>query len=174
MIGPRPARSKAPAIVTHDCGSAVVSDLPAAGGRRPARQDGEVTVGYSGTPLARKLGVDGGSRLLVSGAPLGWHLDAPAGATVHARPGRGRYDVVLAFCGDRGELRRRFAASAGRLTPAGAVWIAWPKKSSGVVTDVDENVVRAHGLDLGLVDVKVCAIDATWSGLKFVRRLADR
>jgi hypothetical protein len=133
-----------------------------------------VSAGYSGTPLARKLGIADGSRVLVSGAPPRWLLEAPPGATVHAKPGRGPYDVVLAFCGDGRELRRRFAPSAGRLTPAGALWIAWPKKSSGVATDVDENVVRAHGLACGLVDVKVCAVDATWSGLKFVRRLADR
>jgi len=135
-------------------------------------------VGYSGKPLAGKLGVKDGSRVLLVGAPAGFDLAAPAGAVVRSRPGRdpGRdpYDVVLAFCPDRAALRRRFAAQLPRLTAAGALWVAWPKRSSGVATDLDENVVRAHGLAAGLVDVKVAAVDATWSGLKFVRRVADR
>ncbi len=83
--------------------------------------------------------------------------------------------MVLAFCPDRAALRRRFAPAGRRLTTAGALWVAWPKRSrAGCATDLDENVVRAHGLEVGLVDVKVAAVDATWSGLKFVRRLADR
>ena len=131
-------------------------------------------VGYSGKPLAAKLGVRDGSRVLLVGAPDGFGLAAPAGAVVRSRPGGDPYDVVLAFCPDRAALRRRFAPQLPRLTTAGALWIAWPKRSSGVATDLDENVVRAHGLAVGLVDVKVAAVDATWSGLKFVRRLADR
>ena len=135
-------------------------------------------VGYSGKPLAAKLGVRDGSRVLLVGAPDGFDLAAPAGAVVRSRPGRGAdrdpYDVVLAFCPDRAALRRRFAAQLPRLATAGALWVAWPKRSSGVPTDLDENVVRAHGLEVGLVDVKVAAVDATWSGLKFVRRVADR
>jgi hypothetical protein len=131
-------------------------------------------VGYSGKPLAAKLGVRDGSRVLLVGAPDGFDLAAPAGAVVRSRPGGDSYDVVLVFCPDRAALRRRFAAQLPRLTTAGALWVAWPKRSSGVATDLDENVVRAHGLEVGLVDVKVAAIDQTWSGLKFVRRVADR
>jgi hypothetical protein len=131
-------------------------------------------LGYSGKPLAAKLGVGPESRVLVVAAPAGFALAAPPGAVVHARPGRGPYEVVLAFCPDRAALRRRFAPLADRLTPAGALWVAWPKRSSRVPTDLDENVVREHGLGVGLVDVKVAAVDATWSGLKFVRRLRDR
>ena len=135
-----------------------------------------MTAGYSGTPLARKLGVAAGHRVLLVGAPPGWALpEPPPAATVHRRAsGAAPYDVVLAFCPDAGALRARFAPLAGRLTTAGALWIAWPKRASGVATDLDENVVRDHGLACGLVDVKVCAVDATWSGLKFVRRLRDR
>jgi hypothetical protein len=132
-------------------------------------------VGYSGTPLHRKLGVKPDSRVLVSAAPVGFELDAaPAGAVVHSRAAGSSYDVVLAFTPDRRRLLQRFEPLAGRLTTAGAVWIAWPKKASGVATDLDENVVRDVGLDLGLVDVKVIAVDSTWSALKFVRRLRDR
>jgi hypothetical protein len=82
--------------------------------------------------------------------------------------------VVLLFCRDRATLVRRFDAAAARHTSAGMIWVCWPKRSSGVVTDLDENVVREHGLARGRVDVKVAAIDATWSGLKFVVRLRDR
>ena len=131
-------------------------------------------VGYSGKPLAAKLGVRDGSRVLLVGAPGGFDMAAPAGAVVRSRASGEPYDVVLAFCPDRAALRRRFAAQLSRLTAAGALWVAWPKRSSGVATDLDENVVRAHGLEVGLVDVKVAAVDATWSGLKFVRRVADR
>jgi len=130
--------------------------------------------GYSGKPLATKLGVKPESRVLLVAAPDGFELAAPQGAVVHTRPGPRPYEVVLAFCPDRAALRRRFAPLADRLTTAGALWISWPKKSSGAPTDLDENVVRAHGLAAGLVDVKVAAVDGTWSGLKFVRRLEDR
>ena len=133
-----------------------------------------MTVGYSGTPLVRKLGIKPGHRVLVTGAPAGWALPPAPEAAVHTRAGREPYDVVLAFCADGTELRRRFAPAAGRITVAGALWIAWPKRASGVATDLDENRVRDHGLEQGLVDVKVCAVDETWSGLKFVRRLRDR
>lgn len=131
--------------------------------------------GYSGTPLHRKLGIKPESRVLLSAAPVGFELDAvPPGAVVHTRAAGTSYDVVLAFTPDRKRLDQRFEPLAGRLTTAGALWIAWPKKASGVATDLDENVVRDVGLGIGLVDVKVVAIDAIWSGLKFVRRLRDR
>jgi len=131
--------------------------------------------GYSGTPLARKLGVRPGSRVLLVGAPDGFDLgELPPDVAVHERPGRAPYDVVLAFCPDQATLHRRFAPLATRLTPAGGLWIAWPKRSSKVPTDLDENVVREHGLAAGLVDVKVAAVDAVYGGLKFVVRLRDR
>jgi hypothetical protein len=131
--------------------------------------------GYSGTPLPRKLGVKPGSRVLLVDPPDRFELgELPAGVTLHTRAGRGPYDVVLAFCPDLATLLRRFGPLADRLTPAGAVWIAWPKRSSGVRTDLTENVVRDVGLAAGLVDVKVAAVDQVWGGLKFVVRLKDR
>ncbi|WP_395728754.1 DUF3052 domain-containing protein [Nakamurella sp.] len=129
-----------------------------------------MTAGYSGTPLPRKLGIRPDSRVLVLGAPDGFDPGAP----FHRRPGREPYDVVLLFCPDRATLARRFAAAAARHTTAGAIWVCWPKRSSGIVTDLGDAVVREFGLTHGRVDVKVCAIDQTWSGLKFVIRLADR
>lgn len=129
-----------------------------------------MTVGYSGKPLTAKLGVRPDSRVLVANAPAGFALDCPH----HVRAGRAPYDLVLLFCGSLAELHARYGPARDRLTVAGALWVAWPKRASGVVTDLTEQGVRDHALANGLVDVKVCAIDATWSGLKLVRRLADR
>jgi hypothetical protein len=134
-----------------------------------------MTAGYSGTPLAQKLGIKAGSRALLVAAPTGFELDAlPRDAVVHRRRGGGTYDVIAVFCLDHSALRARFAPLIPALSTAGGLWACWPKKASGVPTDLVENAVREHGLEQGLVDVKVAAIDATWSGLKFVRRLADR
>jgi hypothetical protein len=131
--------------------------------------------GYSGTPLPRKLGIAAGSRVLLDGAPEGFDLgELPAGVTVHHRAGADPYDVVLCFCPDAARLRSRWADLHGRTTPAGALWIAWPKRAAGVPTDLNENVVREHALAGGRVDVKVCAVDHVWSGLKNVIRKADR
>jgi hypothetical protein len=133
------------------------------------------TAGYSGTPLAAKLGITSATRALLVGAPAGWALpDPPPTATVHTRPSPAPYDVVLLFCPNQATLARRFVPLSARLTTPGALWVAWPKKASGVATDLTENDVREYGLGHGLVDVKVAAVDATWSGLKFVRRLRDR
>ena len=134
------------------------------------------TAGYSGTPLPRKLGIREGSRLLLVGAPEGFAAtlgDLPPGVEL-IRPGASAVDVAVLFAPDAATVRARFAELAASLQPAGGLWVAWPKRSSGVATDLDENVVRAIGLDAGLVDNKVCAIDATWSGLRFVWRLRDR
>ena len=133
------------------------------------------TAGYSGSPLAKKLGIRANSRVLLLGAPADLVL-APfdTGVTTHRRAGAGPYELIIAFCPTRQRLVERFDNSAARLTTAGALWIGWPKKASGRQTDLDEAGVREYGLAHGLVDVKVAAIDATWSGLKFVRRLADR
>jgi hypothetical protein len=131
--------------------------------------------GYSGTPVPAKLGIRAGSRVLLDGAPADLLLDPlPGGVVLHRRAGREPYDVVLLFCADSARLRGRWAALVRRLDTAGRLWVCWPKKSSGVSTDLGEPAVREFGLLGGLVDVKVCAVDATWSGLAFVRRVADR
>jgi hypothetical protein len=128
--------------------------------------------GYSGTPLPRKLGLRDGDRLLLVAAPEGieTHLaPLPAGARVGRRL-RAPLDAVLFFVTRRAELERRHRELSARLTPAGMLWVAWPKRASGIPTDVTENVLREVLLPGGMVDTKVCAIDDTWSGLRFVRR----
>ena len=134
------------------------------------------TAGYSGTPLPRKLGIGADSRLLLVGAPPGFGAllgDLPPGVEL-AEPGAQDVDVVVLFAPDSASLRAHFSPLADSLQPAGGLWVAWPKRSSGVETDLGENAIRELGLAEGLVDNKVCAIDATWSGLRFVRRLRDR
>ena len=134
------------------------------------------TAGYSGTPLPRKLGMREGSRVLLVGAPDGFAAtlgELPPGVEL-VQPGASAVDVAVLFALDAATVDDRFAGLAASLQPAGGLWIAWPKRSSGVASDLDENRVREIGLAAGLVDNKVCAIDATWSGLRFVWRLRDR
>lgn len=134
-----------------------------------------VSAGYSGTPLPAKLGIKPGHRVLLDGAPAELSLDPlPDAVALQRRPGGQAYDVVLLFAPDSGRLHARWSPLVDRLETAGRLWVCWPKKSSGVATDLTENVVRDFGLAQGLVDVKVCAVDGTWSGLAFVRRLRDR
>jgi hypothetical protein len=137
------------------------------------------TAGYSGTPLPRKLGIRDGHRVLLTGAPADFDLGDLASVDLHdvdvqRRAGATPYDVILGFTTDHRTLVRRFPELARRLVTNGGLWIAWPKRSSGVPTDLDENIVRDFGLATGLVDNKVCAIDETWSSLRFVVRLRDR
>jgi len=132
-----------------------------------------MTAGYSGTPLPKKLGLDDKKNLLFDQAPtsvlkeLGFR-SAPR--TSNSSP----LDFALVFTKSQAELKEKFQALVPRLDPAATLWISWPKKTSGVATDLNENIVRDVGLAAGMVDVKVCAIDDTWSGLKFVFRLKDR
>lgn len=127
--------------------------------------------GYSGTPLVRKLGIVDGAAVLLDGAPAGFSLN---GVAAQRRVGRGPYDVVLSFCPNLARLERRWPVLHPLTTQAGSLWVAWPKRSSGIVTDLNENVVRDYALAHGRVDVKVIAIDDVWSGLKNVIRTADR
>ena len=136
---------------------------------------GVASAGYSGTPLYRKLGLSPGHRVYAAAAPANLAaLLAGAPTDLEWLRRLAAFDVALVFVTDKRALEREFARVATKLVNAGAIWIAWPKKTSGVPTDLSENIVRDIGLAIGLVDVKVCAIDATWSGLKFVRRLRDR
>ena len=132
--------------------------------------------GYSGTPLAKKIGIKEGSRIALVNAPedfLSELGELPDNVQFIKGPAKA-LDIILLFVLTERALARDFAKHAARLTANGMLWIGWPKKSSGVVTDLSEQRVRVIGLDAGLVDVKVCAINEIWSGLKFVYRLKDR
>ena len=135
--------------------------------------------GYSGTPLPKKLGIKPGHRIRFVDAPpefaaaLG-ELPQPLAIVSPADDCASALDLVVFFTTSGDALRERFDALAASLVPAGMLWIAWPKKASRVPTDLTEDVVRQIALERGMVDVKVCAIDATWSGLKLVYRLKDR
>jgi hypothetical protein len=132
--------------------------------------------GYSGAPLPRKLGIKPEHRVAFPGAPRGFERTLgklPDGVAVRAQV-RGSLDVVVCFLSRRAELERRFDSLKRAIFPDGGLWIAWPKRASGVTTDLTEDVVREVALERGLVDNKVCAIDETWSGLRLVHRLTDR
>jgi hypothetical protein len=132
------------------------------------------SAGYSGTPLVEKLGIKEGARAFFVDAPGDFdHTLGPLPEGV-STVRSGTVDIAILFVTRFSELTKKFAQLRDRLETNGMLWVAWPKKSSGVKSDVDENLVRDFGLEAGLVDVKVCAIDETWSGLKFVRRLRDR
>jgi hypothetical protein len=131
--------------------------------------------GYSGTPLARKLGIREGDRVAIVGDPghAGTLLaDLPAGAELGA--GLEPAEVVVYFTTSRTALERAAAELGRAIFPSGSCWVAWPKRASRVPTDVTEDVVREVALPLGLVDTKVCAIDETWSGLRLVWRRERR
>jgi hypothetical protein len=134
--------------------------------------------GYSGTPLAKKLGVKPGFSLALLNAPEGFEglLEGlPEGVTPQRNPrGKRPFDVLVLFVTTRAGLEKAFPAAAAKLSEAtgAGLWVAWPKRASGVPTDVTEDGVREVCLPSGLVDNKVCAIDGTWSGLRMVRRRA--
>ena len=132
--------------------------------------------GYSGTPLIRKLGIRSHSRILFRNPPEGYLLslgDMPENVTILRRLA-GSLDFIHAFFSKRRDLERDVTALISALKKDGMLWLSWPKEASGVATDVTETVVRETGLTCGLVDVKICAVDNTWSGLKFVYRKSDR
>lgn len=132
--------------------------------------------GYSGTPLAQKLGLKEGQRIALWGAPDGFRRTLepePAGIDWRTRL-EPTLDAVLLFAPRVATLEEVLLPAAAALTPGGMLWVAWPKQAAKVPTDLTEDRVRAFGLAAGLVDVKVCAISDVWSGLKFVRRLKDR
>ena len=132
-----------------------------------------MTSGYSGTPQARKLGLKPGLRVSLDAAPAGWRFtDPPEGLEYVGGPAPA--DVVLAFFRSAVELPARLPDLVQRIYPAGALWIAWPRRAGGHVSDITDNLVRAHALELGVVDVKIAAIDDDWSGQKVVWRVTNR
>ena len=135
-----------------------------------------VMAGYSGTPLVKKLGIKSGFNIAFVNPPADFvqGLDLPSATTVSSTSSRQPLDFVLLFVKSKQELAAKFSPTAANLKPDGMLWVSWPKKASGVKTDLTDNVVRELGLSEGLVDVKVCAVDEVWSGLKFVFRLQDR
>ena len=135
-----------------------------------------MSAGYSGTPLAKKLGIKEGARVAFVDAPEGFDdtvAPLPDGVEV-ARQARAGTDVVVFFTTRRARLEQRIDRLRKAIEPDGAVWVAWPKRASGVPTDMTEQEIREVVLPLGLVDNKVCAIDETWSGLRLVIRLEHR
>jgi len=132
--------------------------------------------GYSGTPLPKKLGIKDGFRVSVVEMPqeVSAELKATLDRCEFSRDSKLPLDFAHIFAKSKATLVKEFKRLSKQLAPAGMLWISWPKKSSGVQTDLDEHKVREIGLAAGLVDVKVCAVTEVWSGLKFVRRVKDR
>jgi hypothetical protein len=131
---------------------------------------------YSGTPLAKKLGIKAGAEAALVGSPAGFRealAPLPDEVRVHSRP-RGQLDVIVFFTTSRGELARRFRSLASQLTEAGGLWIAWPKKAAAIESNLTFEIVQQRGLAEGLVDNKSCSIDREWQALRFVRRREDR
>ncbi len=132
--------------------------------------------GYSGTPLVKKIGIKEHHRVLLISPPDGFSKTLgklPEGAKV-LKGAEAPVHVVVGFAKSRTDVNARFAETVSHLDQAGMIWISWPKKASGVETELNENIVREIGLAKGLVDIKVCAIDDVWSGLKFVIRKENR
>lgn len=135
-----------------------------------------MAAGYSGTSLIRKLGIKEGFRVCLVAAPDGYDVllqPMPADVLVEREP-VGQYDFIQVFVRDRRSLHMWLSVLKPCLLPTGMLWVSWPKRTSPLTMDLTGNIVRENGLGAGLVDVKVCAIDADWSGLKFVYRLKDR
>ena len=132
--------------------------------------------GYSGTPLEKKLGIKDGFRVALLHAPaeVRSELSHAFKKCALLKPAAGELDFIFLFVKSRAGLELDLAPAARALAPAGMLWISWPKKSSGVSSDLDENIVRQSGLDAGLVDIKVCAVTDIWSGLKFVIPVKSR
>ncbi|HRJ31255.1 MAG TPA: DUF3052 domain-containing protein [Cyclobacteriaceae bacterium] len=132
--------------------------------------------GYSGTPLLKKLGIKAGYQVYVLNPPPDYFdLISPLPDDVHVMEMlKGESDMIHLFTSSRSDFEKAFLRAKKHLKKTGMIWVSWPKKSAKIPTDLDENVVREFGLKHGLVDVKVCAVNEIWSGLKFVFRVADR
>jgi hypothetical protein len=141
--------------------------------RPPADVHNGAVAGYSGTPQARKLGIEPGQRVNLDQVPAGWHLTNPPPDLMHVEPGTPA-DVVLSFFTSADQLPDRLLELVKRIYPDGALWIAWPRRAGGHTSDINGDVVRACALPLGVVDVKVAAIDDDWSGQRLVWRVGNR
>jgi hypothetical protein len=132
--------------------------------------------GYSGTPLPKKLGIKPGFKIALRDVPpeVRSALKTALSECEDSGSAKAPLDFILLPSKSQSDLKKKFSYWAKRLAPAGMLWASWPKKTSGIPTDLDENKVRDIGLAAGLVDIKVCAIDEVWSGLKFVIRVKDR
>lgn len=132
--------------------------------------------GYSGTPLQKKLGIKPGMSCFIANSPKNYFdLISPLPPDVHILKSlKGSLDFIHIFVTSNSDFRKLFINARASLNKQGMLWVSWLKKSSKVTTDLDENIIRAYGLEKGLVDVKVCAVDEVWSALKFVYRLEDR
>ncbi len=133
--------------------------------------------GYSGTPLVKKLGIKENFRVGFVAPPKGFQKELgnlPSGVNISIGRLAKPLDLIILFTNSQRTLKTEFLKLAQKLSVNGMLWVAWPKQASGVTTDLSENDVRQIGLDAGLVDVKVCAVNEIWSGLKFVYRLKDR
>ena len=162
--GPNTAARRPPHAIMR-----AVPAAPIAASGTAGSTSGPKAAGYSGTPLWRKLGVREGWTVALVGAPEGFAIDAlPAGVTLR-RSARGEADLTLWFVRSRADLERRIASMSPRAANSG-LWIVWPKRTSPFAADLSDEVVRRIALANGLVDFKVCAIDANWSGLRFNRR----
>lgn len=132
-----------------------------------------MTAGYSGSPQWRKLGLKAGQRVALDHTPAGWALADPPEGLLEAGPA-GPADVVISFFTAADQLGARLPGLVKRIYPAGGLWIAWPRRAGGHQSDITDNVVREHVLALGLVDVKIAAIDHDWSGQRVVWRVGNR
>jgi hypothetical protein len=126
--------------------------------------------GYSDTPLLRKVGIKAGHRVELLWAPKDWSIDVP----LRRSRGKEKADVIVAFFRAQAEVTRRLPDLAGAIVADGMIWVAWPRRAGGHSSDITDNSIRAAVLPLGLVDVKVAALDEDWSGLKVVWRLENR
>ena len=133
-----------------------------------------MSAGYSGTPQARKLGLKPGFRVAFDDPPPGWSLAGPPDGLLFADATEGAADVIIAFFRTAADIPPRLPGLARRVYPGGAIWAAWPRRAAGHASDITDNIVRSHALELGLVDVKVAAIDDDWSGLRLVWRVSNR
>ena len=140
---------------------------------KPGAAAGASAAGYSGTPLAKKLGIKSGGRVCTIAAPAGyerWLAPLPADVTVNSKLTKTGCEIVHLFVRSLAELERDLPKARQAIVPDGAIWVSWPKKTSGIPSDVSEELVRTRALKTDLVDIKVCAVTEIWSGLKLVIR----